>query len=121
MCIRDRFGVGELRFHSALLYDSTLPDNVKEIYRLNRCRSERLLQRMAELGNGIYRDFENSEEIDFLSFNFTSLKQGFTLLRAYAYNGNALPALDPLVKDFRSDSDGDGISDDCLLYTSRCV
>ena len=112
MELGEQFGVGELRFHSALLYDSTLPDNVKEIYRLNRCRSERLLQRMAELGNGIYRDFENSEEIDFLSFNFTSLKQGFTLLRAYAYNGNALPALDPLVKDFRSDSDGDGISDD---------
>lgn len=116
------FGVGELRFHTALLFDSTLPDDVKAIYRLSRCRSERLLQRMAELGNGIYRDFENSEEIDFLSFNFTSLKQSFSLVRAYAQNNNALPpragsvggdvGRDVEVLDFLADSDGDGLDDD---------
>ncbi len=118
------FGVGELRFHTALLFDSTLSPEVKEIFRLNRCRSEGLLQRMAELGNGIYRDFENSEEIDFLSFNFTSLKQRFSLVRAFAQNENALPprsatggggggggAVNVEVLDFLADSDGDGVDD----------
>ena len=115
----EEFGVGELRFHTALLFDSTLPDDVKAIFRLNRCRSERLLQSMAEIGNGLYRDFENSEEIDFLSFNFTSLKQSSTLLRAYAQNLNALPpasggdvAKKVEILDFLPDTDGDGIDDD---------
>ncbi len=118
MDLGTEFGVGEMRFHTALLFDSTLPDAVKEIYRLNRCRSEGLLQRMAELGNGIYRDFENGEDIDFLSFNFTSLKQSFTLLRAYAQNDSALPpevdgnpAREIAVIDFRPDTDGDGLDD----------
>ena len=112
------FGVGEMRFHTALLFDSNLDPAVKEIFRLNRCRSEGLLRSMAELGNGIYRDFENSEEIDFLSFNFTSLKQSFTLLRAYAQNNSALPpkaadevGRDDIVLDFLPDSDADGIDD----------
>lgn len=118
MDLGQEFGVGEMRLHTALLFDSTLPDDVKEIFRLNRCRSERLLQRMAELGNGIYRDFESGEDIDFLSFNFTSLKQSFTLLRAYAQNTSALPpavagnvARDVQVLDFRPDTDGDGLDD----------
>ena len=102
------FGVGELRFHTALLFDSTLPDDVKEIYRLNRCRSEGLLRRMAEIGGGVFRDFENSEEIDFLSFNFTSLRETFTLVAAYAHNAHALPGGDGPIPD----SDGDGLSDD---------
>lgn len=101
------FGVGELRMHTALLFDSTLPDDVKAIYRLNRCRSEGLLRRMAELGAGVFRDFENSEEIDFLSFNFTSLRQTYTLVATYAHNLHALPAEDGFVPD----SDGDGLDD----------
>jgi hypothetical protein len=119
MDLGTQFGVGEIRLHTALLFDSNLDDATKAIFRLNRCRSERLLQRMAELGNGIYRDFENGEEIDFLSFNFTSLRQGFQLVRTYAQNRNALPPLLPgdvardlAVLDFRADSDGDGLDDD---------
>ncbi len=118
MELGEEFGVGEIRFHTALLFDSTLADDVKAIFRLNRCRSEQLLLRMAEIGNGIYRDFENGEDIDFLSFNFTSLKQSFTLLRAYAQNRNALPppvsgnvAREVQVFDFRADTDGDGLDD----------
>jgi hypothetical protein len=113
----DDFGVGEIRFHTALLFDTTLPPDIKELYRLNRCRSEELLKRMAELGNGLYRDFENSEAIDFLSFNFTALKQGSTLLSAYAYVDNALPPapsggrVDTELA-FRPDTDGDGLSDE---------
>jgi hypothetical protein len=113
------FGAGEMRLHTALLFDSSLDDQTKAIFRLNRCRSERLLQRMAELGNGIYRDFENGEDIDFLTFNFTSLRQSFQLIRAYAQNADALP---PVVAGdvgrtlevlaFRPDSDGDGLDDD---------
>ena len=119
MDLGTEFGVGEMRMHTALLFDSTLPDSVKEIYRLNRCRSEGLLKSMARIGNGIYRDFENGEDIDFLTFNFTSLKQSFTLLRAYAQNESALPPLvvgspgqQVQVLDFRPDTDGDGLADD---------
>lgn len=108
-----QFGVGQLQINTALLFDSTLPDAVKEIFRLNKCRSESLMRLIAETGEGQFRDFENSGEIDFLSFNFTSLKQGFTLISSYAHNSNALPpGGDPQIVDFRADSDGDGLDDD---------
>ncbi len=108
-----QFGVGEIQLNTALLFDSGLGDDVKQIFRLNKCRAASLLQSMANIGHGQFRDFENSGEIDFLSFNFTSLKQGFTLIDAYAHNKNALPpGGDPSVVDFRPDSDGDGLDDD---------
>ncbi|MDP2342391.1 MAG: hypothetical protein Q8O67_15655 [Deltaproteobacteria bacterium] len=115
------FGVGEMRFHTALLFDSTLPDDIKVLFRLNNCRSLELLKRMAELGNGIFRNFENNEEIDFLGFSFTSLRQNFTLLRAYAQNASALPPTaagdvaganqQDTALDFLPDTDGDGLDD----------
>jgi len=103
----ETFGVGELRLHTALLFDSTLPDAVKEIYRLNRCRSEGLLRRMAELGNGVFRDFESSDDIDFLSFNFTALQRGYSLMANYVVNMSAL-ATD---EGFVADTDMDGLAD----------
>jgi hypothetical protein len=103
----EEFGVGEFRMHTALLFDSTLPDLVKEIYRLNRCRSENLLRRMSELGNGVFRDFENAEEIDFLSFNFTSLQQQYSLFSTMALNQHAVPT----ETGFTADSDADGLAD----------
>lgn len=112
MELGETFGVGEIRLHSMLLWDSTLPDDVKEIYRLNRCRAESLMQRMAELGNGVFRDFEGSGEIDFLSFNFTSLKQGYGLVQTLAMNANARVGVDGALL---ADSDGDGLPDDVEL------
>lgn len=106
------FGVGEMRFHTMLLWDSELDDAVKQIYRLNRCRAENLLQRMAELGNGVFRDFEGNDEIDFLSFNFTSLKQGYGLVQTLATNASAINGPDGVVLP---DSDGDGLDDDTEL------
>ncbi len=105
--LTETFGVGEFRLHTALLFDENLDPAIKEIYRLNRCRSEGLLRRMAELGGGVFRDFERSEEIDFLSFNFTSLQQGFSLLSHTVVNTNAMPAPD----GFTPDTDGDGLRD----------
>jgi hypothetical protein len=107
----ETFGVGELRLHTALLFDSTLPDAVKEIYRLNRCRSEGLLRRMAELGNGVFRDFENSDDIDFLSFNFTALQRGYSLMANYVVNMGALAT----AEGFTTDTDMDGLSDEAEL------
>lgn len=116
MELGEEFGVGQVQINTALLFDSTLPDGVKEIFRLNRCRSESLLRRIAEIGEGQFRDFENAGEIDFLSFNFTSLKQGFTLISSYAHNLNALPpGADDTAVDYRADSDGDGLDDEVEL------
>jgi hypothetical protein len=109
MEMAETFGVGELRFHTALLWDSTLADAVKEIYRLNRCRAEGLLQRMAELGNGVFRDFEGGEDIDFLSFNFTSLKQGYGLVQTLAMNATAIHGAEGAML---ADTDGDGLDDE---------
>jgi len=113
MDLGEQFGVGEIQVNTALLYDDNLGDGVKQIFDLNKCRAVSLLQDMADIGHGQFRDFASSESIDFLSFNFTSLKQSFTLVDAYVVNKNALPpGGDPAVIDFRADSDGDGLDDD---------
>lgn len=121
--LTQEFGVGQLQINTALLFDSQLPDAVKEIYRLNKCRSESLLRSLAEIGGGQFRDFENSGEIDFLSFNFTSLKSGYSLVSTYATNLNALaPGGDPTVVAYRADSDGDGLDDEQeFLYGTNAV
>ncbi|MBI1947083.1 MAG: VWA domain-containing protein [Deltaproteobacteria bacterium] len=120
----EEFGVGQLQINTALLFDSQLPDAVKEIYRLNKCRSESLLMSLAQIGGGQYRDFENAGEIDFLSFNFTSLKSGYSLVSTFATNLNALPpGGDPTVVTYRADSDGDGLDDEeeFLLGTNAVI
>lgn len=109
----ETFEVGELRLHTALLYDDTLPPAIKELARVNRCRSEGLLRSMAEIGGGVYRDFENGEDIDFLSFNFTALKRGYGLVSTLALNENALPREnDQGAFVWAPDSDADGLTDD---------
>jgi len=110
----ETFEVGELRMHTAMLYDDTLPDAVKEIYRLNRCRAASLLERMADIGGGLFRDFENGGDIDFLSFNFTALSKGYQVVNYFALNDNALPGEDENTGELKwlPDSDGDGLDDD---------
>ncbi len=79
--------------------------------------AESLLSLMADVGNGTFRSFANGEEINFLKFDFTSIRRVFTLKSLLAVNLNARPSLVFAGRNDRigrasPDSDGDGLSDD---------
>ncbi|HJL39822.1 MAG TPA: VWA domain-containing protein [Myxococcales bacterium LLY-WYZ-16_1] len=117
MELAENFGVGELRINTAFLFDPTLVDDVNpatgcfEIAGVNFVCPEdarELLGRIAEIGQGVFRDFSNAEEIDFLGFDVSNIKRDNALKNLIATNVNALPTSQGL----RPDSDGDGLDDD---------
>jgi hypothetical protein len=65
------------------------------------------LKAMADQGGGEFRDFQNHEPINFLSFKLGATKRRFVIGRLAAYNLAARP--DSFVGD--ADTDGDGLSD----------
>ncbi|MHB1845029.1 MAG: vWA domain-containing protein [Deltaproteobacteria bacterium] len=65
------------------------------------------LSNMAGWGNGQFRDFENNEPINFLSFKTGEIRRPYVLKQLYAANLSAPPD-SPLGI---ADSDGDGLTD----------
>lgn len=66
-------GAGAVNLHAFMLFDPTLPDQVKEIYRLNACRSQRTIEAVAEPVAGTTELFSSSLAIDFSSVDTTPL------------------------------------------------
>ena len=65
------------------------------------------LAKMAQLGGGVFRDFQNNEQVNFLSFKFGQVRRIFQFKELVATN-LSMPAGSPLDQ---VDSDGDGLSD----------
>lgn len=110
------FGVGELRMHTAFLFDPTLVDSLDPttgcyvIGGVNFVcpdRARELLGTMADIGQGVFRDFSTAEEIDFLGFDLTTIKRENALKNLVVANSNLLATSSGL----ELDSDGDGITD----------
>jgi hypothetical protein len=71
--------------------------------------AQSLLKQMAILGGGEFRNIQNGEDINFLSFQLGAVKRRYVLGRLVVYNLNALRR-SPLVGG--ADTDYDGLSDD---------
>lgn len=65
------------------------------------------LQAMSDLGGGEFRDFENHEPINFLSFRLGATKRRYVIGRLTLFNVNAKPG-SPVDEP---DSDSDGLTD----------
>lgn len=65
------------------------------------------LKRMAEEGGGVFRDFENGEDVNFLSFRVGATRRRYVLDQIVAYNLAARPGSN--LED--ADTDGDGLPD----------
>ncbi len=110
------FQVGEIRMHTAFLFDPTLVGalDANGCYSIGGvtfvCRDEaiELLSGMAEIGMGVFRDFSAAEEIDFLGFDLSSIKRENALKNLIVDNTNYMAT--PL--GLTVDSDGDGLEDD---------
>lgn len=117
MDLSQTFNVGELRLHTAFLFDPSLVGmlDANGCYSLGGgitlvCPDEArsLLGMMATLGDGVFRDFSAAEEIDFLGFDLLNIKRENAMKNLIVTNTNVLATPDGLVVD----SDGDGLSDD---------
>ncbi len=110
------FQVGELRIHTAFLFDPSLVGalDANGCYAIGDTnfvcpeRARALLQGIAEIGDGVFRDFSQAEEIDFLGFDLTSIKRENTMKNLLVVNPNLLPGSNG---SLALDSDGDGLSD----------
>ena len=112
------FQVGELRLHTAFLFDPSLVGQVDPV---TGCFSigdvnfvcpdlaRPLLQGMANLGDGVFRDFSQAEEIDFLGFDLTNIRRENAMKNLILTNPNLRPGANGVLA---LDSDGDGLSDD---------
>ncbi|MEQ9498961.1 MAG: VWA domain-containing protein [Deltaproteobacteria bacterium] len=117
MDLAETFNVGELRMHTAFLFDPSLVGmlDANGCYSLGGgitlvCPDEArsLLGMMAALGDGVFRDFSAAEEIDFLGFDLLNIKRENAMKNLIVHNANVIPTPDGLAVD----SDGDGLSDD---------
>jgi hypothetical protein len=70
-------------------------------------KSEHLLRSMAEWGSGVFRNFSSGQQIDFLSFNYSSVARPFGMTNFIVSNLNTQPVFNKIV----ADSDGDGVND----------
>ena len=116
MDLAENFNVGELRIHTAFLFDPSLvgmlgPNGCYDIAGVGFvCPDEarELLGTVAQIGDGVFRDFSRAEEIDFLSFDLLSIKRENTLKNLIVTNTNLVATPSGLALD----SDGDGLLDD---------
>jgi hypothetical protein len=116
MDLAENFNVGELRIHTAFLFDPSLGGMLDA----NGCytiagvgfvcpdEARELLGTVAQIGDGVFRDFSRAEEIDFLSFDLLSIKRENTLKNLIVTNTNLVPTAQGLALD----SDADGLLDD---------
>lgn len=115
MDLGQNFQVGEIRMHTAFLFDPTLVGalDANGCYSIGGvnfvCADEarELLSGMAEIGEGVFRDFSAAEEIDFLGFDLSTIKRENAMKNLIVSNTNMMATPQGLTVD----SDGDGLSD----------
>ena len=107
MSLADTYGVAELRIHSAYLFAAGLPDAVLQLIGSTPAESESLIRRIAEAGDGLYRNFSSGQQIDFLDINYASVARPYGSTSFIVTNQNAWPDLSRLAID----SDGDSVPD----------
>jgi len=107
MALQTVYNVGELRLHTALLFDPNIGQAFIDAFCLDRPTAIDLMQKMAAAGNGTFTEFTSGAQISFLNINYVSIKQLYKMTNVVAWNTNTVPTKDgPLV-----DSDGDGLPD----------
>ncbi|MBI5496538.1 MAG: VWA domain-containing protein [Deltaproteobacteria bacterium] len=100
VALKKRFRLRQLQLNTALLSAGITRQDVYDLARAG-------MQAMAQRGGGVFRDFRNGGDINFLQFDVTSYRRVYTLKTLLVANLNAKPGLG----DDITDSDGDGLTD----------
>ncbi|MBN2529316.1 MAG: VWA domain-containing protein [Deltaproteobacteria bacterium] len=106
------YGVGDLTLNTIFLFapDAEVAARCGDvsIFGYDRQEALTLMEKMAEIGGGTFRDVNISSELDFLDFNFESLKAPYKVMDLYAVNMSSMPT----EEGYKADSDGDGLTDE---------
>ncbi len=112
MSLGDFYGVGSLSLSTILLFapDSEIAKVCGDVsvFGYDKKEAKKVLMSMSQAGRGTFRDVNISTELNFLDFNFESLKAPYKMVDFYAYNENLMPSKD----GDKIDSDGDGLYDE---------
>jgi hypothetical protein len=123
--LQDFYHVGEIRLHTALLYDpEAAADPLNAPWGLDREGGVALLTAMAEHGMGTFTEFDKAAKINFLSINYASFKEENGLAMIMATNLSVIDTGAGL----KADSDRDGLTDEeeqagmtCTSTSSVCT
>jgi hypothetical protein len=124
MGLQDFYHVGEIRLHTAFLYDpEAASDPLAVPFGLDKPGGEALMTAMAEHGLGTFTEFNTASQIDFLSINYTPFKEQNSLAGVLATN---LSVID-IGNGLAADTDQDGLTDDeertgltCVVTSPTC-
>jgi hypothetical protein len=112
MSLGEFYGVGDLTFNTVLMFadeadvNAVCPDAAGQFGYIKE-EAEPLMREMADVGLGTYRDVNINIDIDFLDFNYESLRAPYEVAQFFAVNTNAVPVETGMAVD----SDRDGIDD----------
>lgn len=113
VALRDTYGVGELRFHPLFIYglpSPVIPPLCDGVPPYNRDAAIVRMREMAEHGDGVMRDYNAGEGVDFLHLDYGSIRRPWTLSNFIVYNSSVVPT--DTGEGFLPDSDRDGLGDD---------
>lgn len=111
MALGDFYGAGDLTFSTILLFCPVeeIPELCGDISVFGYIKEEAqpLLISMADEGNGTFRDVNISAELDFLEFDYESLRAPYEMFEFFAVNAATVPSESGMV----TDTDHDGLDD----------
>ena len=118
MGLQDFYRVGEIRLHTAFLYDpEAAADPLAVPFGLDREGGVARMTAMAEHGLGTFTEFDSASKIDFLSINYTPYIEENGLAGVLATNLSVIDTGDGL----KADTDCDGLTDEEEQAGLTCV